>query len=162
MATIPDQQNRYQLSADGNYDSVGKDADIITIWLGANDMWQNVPIGTIDSTDPTTFYGAYNKVLTYYVKNYPKAKIGIVASFWCTKEYAEAVINIGAKYGVPVLNLYNDPNLPVTVGSQRPDVDNEIKSLRNKQWVVGNDNAHPSSEYHEIESYFIEEWLKTL
>lgn len=165
IATIPSQseESRRQWSIDGYYDElVGEDADYITIWLGANDMWQGVPIGTIDSEDPTTFYGAWNKVLTYYCNNRPNAKLGLVASFWCTKEYAEAVINIGAKYGIPVLNLYNDPNVPVTVGSKRPDVSDEIKQLRNKQWVVSNSNSHPSAKYHEIESYFIEEWLRTL
>ena len=162
IATITDQPSRYQLSKDGNYDAVPSDADIITIWLGANDMWQSVPIGTIDSNDATTFYGAWNKVLGYYVNNYPNTKLGIVASFWCTQAYAEAVIAIGAKYGVPVLNLYNDPKIPVTVGSQRPDVSETVKSTRNTQWIVGNGNTHPSSAYHEIESYFIEEWLKTL
>lgn len=162
IATITDQPSRYQLSKDGNYDAVPSDADIITIWFGANDMWQSVPIGTIDSNDATTFYGAWNKVLSYYVNNYPNTKLGIVASFWCTQAYAEAVIAIGAKYGVPVLNLYNDPKIPVTVGSQRPDVSASVKSTRNTQWIVGNGNTHPSSAYHEIESYFIEEWLKTL
>lgn len=162
MATIPEQPSRYQFSVDGHYDSIGSDADIITIWLGANDMWQNVPIGTIDSNDATTFYGAYNKVLNWIINNRPYAKIGLVASFWCTAEYAEAVIAIGKKYGIPVLNLYNDPNVPVTVGSQRPDVSSAVKTLRNDQYIVSSSNAHPSSKYHEIESYFIEEWLKTL
>ena len=162
MATIASQPSRYQWSADDHYKLVGSDADIITIWLGANDMWQHVPVGTIDSTDVTTFYGAYNTVLSYYVANYPKTKLGIVASFWCTQEYAEAVIALGAKYGVPVLNLYNDPSRPVTVGSQRPDVAESIKTQRNAQWVVSETNSHPSAAYHEIESYFIEEWLKTL
>lgn len=162
LATISDQPTRYQWSADDNYKDVGSDADIITIWIGANDMWQNVPIGSIDSTDPTTFYGAYNTILSWYITNRPNAKIGIVASFWCTQAYAEASINIGAKYGIPVLNLYNDPKVPVTVGSERPDVATSVKTERNSQWIVSSQNTHPSAKYHEIESYFIEEWLKTL
>ena len=162
IATINDQPNRYQFSKDGNYNSVPTDTDIITIWFGANDMWQNVPIGTIDSNDSTTFYGAWNKVLSYYVNNYPNTKLGIVVSFWMTQQYAEAVIAVAAKYGVPILNMYNDPKVPVTVGSRRPDVADSVKSTRNNQWVVSQTNSHPSAKYHEIESYFIEEWLKTL
>ncbi len=151
LATITDQPTRYQWSVEGHYDTlVGSDADYITIWLGANDMWQKVPIGTIDSNDATTFYGAYNKVLTYYCNNFPNAKLGIVASFWCTEDYATAVIEIGKKYGVPVLNLYNDSSLPVTVGSRRPDVSDTIKTLRNKQWGITDTNTHPSAKYHEI------------
>lgn len=163
IATIDDQPNRYQFSKDGVYNAiVGKDADYITIWLGANDMWQHVPIGTINDTDTHTFYGAWNTLLDYYSRNYPKAKLGVVVSYWCSKEYAEAVIKVSAKYGVPTLNLYNDPSLPVTVGSQRPDVSATVKEYRNKQWVVSETNSHASAEYHEIESYFIENWLKGL
>lgn len=162
IATIPGQTRR-QFSADGVYDTiVGDDADIITIWLGANDMWQNVPVGTPDSDDATTFWGAWNKLLTYYISRFPCAKLGIVASFWCTQPYAETVIAAGRKYGVPVLNFYNDPGVPVSVGSMRPDVDSAVKELRNRQWTVSPTNSHPSAAYHELESHFIEQWLMTL
>ena len=163
IATIPDQPSRYQWSKTGVYDElVGSDADYITIWLGANDMWQHVPIGTIDSSDPTTFYGAWNTLLSYYSQNYPLAKLGVVVSFWCTQEYAEAVKAVAKKYGVPTLNLYDDDKLPVTVGSKRPDVSETVKNYRDAQWRVSQDNGHPSAEYHEIESYFIENWLRGL
>ena len=161
MTTMQGKAN-YQWSVDGHYDLVQSDADYITIWIGANDMWQSAPIGTIDDTSPETFYGAYNKVLTYYINHFPNAKIGLVASFWCTSNYALPVVALGAKYGIPVLNFYNDPTVPVSVGSQRPDVSAAVKDLRNSQWVVSGTNGHPSAKYHEIESYFIESWLKTL
>ena len=108
MATISGHPEIYQWSANDHYMTVGADADFITIWIGANDMWQNVPIGTIGSNDSSTFYGAYNTVLEYYVNNFPNTKLGLVASFWCTEAYANAIIALGAKYGVPVLNLYNE------------------------------------------------------
>ena len=163
LARIPTDSSRTQWAVEGNYDKlVGSDADYITIWIGANDMWQRVPLGTIDSQDDTTFCGAYNKILTYYINKYPNTKLGLVASFWCTEPYAMAVVNVGKKYGIPVLNLYNDDRLPVTVGSQRPDVHSAIKRLRNSQWVVSATNSHPSAKYHEIESYFIENWLRSL
>ena len=162
ITEINDQPDRYQFSKDGNYNFVPKTADIITIWFGANDMWQSVPIGNVDSNDSKTFFGAWNKVLNYYVDNYPNTKLGIICGFWIKKEYAEAILTIAAKYGIPCLNMYNDPNVPITIGSQRPDVNEDIKIARNNQWAVSETNSHPSSEYHEIESYFIEEWLKLL
>lgn len=162
IATITG-DTRYQYSVDGVYDTiVGSDADYITIWLGANDMWNSVPIGTIDSSDATTFYGAWNKILAYYCENFPNAKLGIVVSFWLSSAYADAVKAVATKYGIPCLNLYDDDKIPVTIGSQRPDVDASIKDMRNNQWKVSSTNNHPSAAYHEIESYFIEEWLKTL
>ena len=84
----------HHIAEDGNYNNLDADTDYCIIWAGANDMWRNVPIGTIDSNDDTTFYGAWNKVLSYYVNNYPNMKLGIVVSFWLTSEYATAVKNI--------------------------------------------------------------------
>lgn len=163
VLTDIDADHRYSFTHNNNFiNDIGADADYITIWLGANDMWNNAPIGDINDTDPTTFYGAWNVIMNYIVTNYPNAKLGIVASFWCTKEYAEATINTAKKYGVPCLNLYNDPNVPITVGSKRPDIPSNIREIRNSQWVVSSTNAHPSAKYHEIESYFIENWLLSL
>lgn len=161
LATIPN-DSRYQWTADDNYKQVGEDAEYITIWIGVNDQGLNVPLGTIDSSDVTTFYGAYNTVLLWIINNRPYAKIGIVASYWLYRPYAEAVKAIGAKYGVPVLNFYDDPNVPVSIGSRRPDVSEEIKTLRDNQYRVSESNFHPNSEFHELESVYIEEWMKTL
>ena len=160
-ATIPGGTNM-QWSANDNYKTVGADADYIIIWLGANDMWQNVPIGDVTSTDPTTFYGAYNVILSWLIANRPYAKIGIVASYWCTASYANAVKAIGARYGIPVLNYFDDPDVPVSVGSRRPDVASSVKNLRSDQYVVSASNTHGNAKFHELISYYIETWLKTL
>lgn len=160
-ATIPGQTNM-QWSANDNYKTVGNDADYIIIWLGANDMWQNVPIGDITSTDPTTFYGAYNVILTWLMNNRPYAKIGIVVSYWCNATYANAVKAIAARYGIPTLNYFDDPAVPVSVGSNRPDVSSTVKNTRSSQYIVSSTNTHGNAKFHELISYYIETWLKTL
>ena len=161
MTVIPS-SSKYQWAVDEHYQLVGEDADIVTIWIGVNDMFEGVPIGTIDSEDETTFYGAYNKVLKWLIVNRPYAKIGIVASFLCDEGFCTAVKNLGAKYGVPVLNFYDDPDLPVSIWSKRTDVSVEVKDIRHEQYAVSKTNYHPSAKFHELESYYIEEWLKTL
>lgn len=156
------QEDRYSFCRDGNYNSIPVDTDYVTISFGDNDMRQNVPIGDIDSTDDTTFYGAWNKVLTWLIENCPYTKIGIIVEFGQRSYYALATIAIAAKYGIPTLNMYNDPAVPLTINSERPDVASNVKDIRNAQWRVSNTNSHPNVKAHEYMSYYIENWLMTL
>lgn len=145
------------------YQNIGADADYITIKYGINDGHQGVPIGTIDSTDPSTFYGAWNVVMSWIINNRPNAKIGIIVSNGLdNNSYADATIAIAKKYGVPYLNEWNGEQVPVLIRSGRTDVDPDILQLRTDTWKVSNSNWHPNKECHKYESTFVEAFLKAL
>ena len=62
------------------YPSVGDDADLITIYAGINDYGQDNPteIGTEGIIDLTTFYGAFESLITNLITNHPTAKIVVI------------------------------------------------------------------------------------
>ena len=146
------------------YKDVPADTDYITIKIGINDDNQNIPIGSIDSDNNGTFYGAYNTVLTYLITNYPNAKIGLIATNGATVDIVNATIAIGQKYGIPVLNESTDTNVPLLIRTNRTDVPSDIKNLRNANWEVSpeNNNYHPNEICHEYESTIIEHFLRSL
>jgi len=89
----------------------------------SNDRGSNpTTLGTIDSTDTATFYGAYNAIMQYIFAQNPKARVLLITP--CFRNYmhstrgnayeiqneqgitlgdfCDAVVNIGKKYAVPV------------------------------------------------------------
>lgn len=145
------------------YKSVANDADYVTLWFGINDSGHSIPIGTIDDDDNTTFYGAWNVVLDDLTTRCTKAHIGIIVSNNLSASYVDAVIAVAKKWGIPYLDLNYDNNIPLMHCSLRPDASDAIKEKRNAQFAINyGTNNHPNLLAHEYESYFIEEWLKTL
>jgi hypothetical protein len=160
MAKVTGSSNNFCESV---YQNVGVDADYITLKFGINDGHQSVPIGTIDSSDITTFYGAWNTVMTWLITNRPTAKIGIIVSNGLdSNDYADATITIAKKYGVPYLNEWRGEQVPLLIRSGRTDVADSIKTIRNETFRVSSTNLHPNVVCHEYESTFVEEWLKSL
>ena len=116
-------QNGYTLAKVGSassnvvereFSQIPSNVDIITIYIGINDSHQNVPIGDIDSTDETTFMGAYNSLIGKLYANYPDVKIGIIVSNGCDSEdYPQATLQIAKKWGIPYLDLNYDDKVPL-------------------------------------------------
>lgn len=90
-----------------------------------NDRGDNYTLlGTIDSADTATFYGAYNAMLQYIFAQNPKARVMLITPCFrnymhntignaytiqnekgiTLGDYCDAVIAIGAKYGCPVFD----------------------------------------------------------
>lgn len=159
--------------SESQYLAVPADADYITLMFGINDSGNNCPIGTIDDADNTTFYGAWNVVLEYFITNFPYAHIGIIVGPGMQttqgRLYAEAEIAVAKKWGIPYLNIQFESggeNIPLMLRTSNPDVSATAKALRNSQQYVnnveGSVNMHPNEKAHEFESTFIEAWLRTL
>lgn len=68
---------------DTRLNAIPVDIDVLTLMGGTNDWAQNVPLGDIKSTDPTTFYGALN---TFAQKAFAR---------WSTKRIAIATTPYG-------------------------------------------------------------------
>lgn len=148
------------------YKEIPADADYITFWFGINDWHGKIPLGEIDNnTDNTTFYGAWNLVLDYIIKNHPYAKLGIIITNVASEEYRNAEIAIAKKFGIPYLDMMGDYQVPVIFGRNADmGLSPEIEAFRKEKFYVSNDplNDHPNQYAHEYQSYFIENWLRSL
>ena len=152
--------------SDSILEQIPEDVDYITIKIGINDNpdHQNAPLGTIQSTDRKTFYGAWNYVMNYLISNYPNAKIGIIISNGMTSlDYINAEIEIAKRYGIAYINETTDNNVPLLIRTMRTDVLSSIKSLRNTTWEVNaGTNNHPNAKCHEYESTIIENFMRRI
>lgn len=163
-----------------NYKYIPSDADYITIMLGINDSGHVsgsgttqdgedtsgvIPIGTIDDDTNATFYGAWNIVLKYLIENHPFAHIGIIVSNGSSAEHVEATIKCAKKWGIAYLNMDGDYTVPMMQRvNTRTETSEEAKNIRRNQFSVDaeNGNAHPNHKAHEYESYFIENFLRSI
>lgn len=165
------------------YQNIPADADFITIYLGINDEHHapgsgggdgedntgEIPLGNASDNTTATYYGAWNVVLTWLRTNRPFAHIGIIVSNGCPDTYATATKAMAKKYGYPTLNLNGDERTPAMIRSSNPDMPYEIRDLITQAQAVdydgtqtGEQNWHPNTAAHLFESFFIEEFLKTI
>lgn len=134
IATRPSQPTHQNDGFCQRYDAMSDDADIIFVLGGTNDYWTNVQLGTIDSNDPETFYGALNTLCTGLINKYPNKTIifGTPPKSWRTngsfpneqnsngntpEDFNKAIKEVCAKFTIPVLDLKHtlgiDPEIPV-------------------------------------------------
>ena len=110
-----------------------EDADIWTIFAGVNDWLYGTPIGSIDSKDNTTFYGALREVCENILLRENKPKLILFTPLQSNRngtsshgikmaEYRKAIIEVGEYYSVPVLDLYSIGGLnPINLNVYAPD-----------------------------------------
>lgn len=159
------------------YQNIPADADYITIYLGINDSHHEpasegndgeettgeIPLGTISDNTVNTYYGAWNVVLTWLMTNRPFAHIGIIVSNGCDREaYRTAQLEIAQKYGIPYIDMNGDSRTPVMIRSKNPNIASAVKTIINEKQRVSSSNMHPNDNAHIYESYFIENFLRTL
>ena len=118
------------------YSLMDNDAHVVTVLGGVNDRDNNVPLGTMGSTDKTNFYGALKILVEGLIKKYPSkviclmtplqrgADVANTAGFKLS-EYAKAIKEIGAFYALPVLDLHATGNFysAITENSTANSVD---------------------------------------
>lgn len=163
--------------SNGIYKTIDEDVDYITLYYGINDSHHRpsstgsdgedqtgiIHLGTIDDTDNTTFYGAWNVVLEYLIAHHPYAHIGILVSNGCeTDDYRLATIEVAKKWGIPYIDLNGDERTPMMHRSTNPAHCDRAKELRMEAFKVGGRNSHPNIKAHLYESWFIEDFLRTL
>lgn len=118
-------QNRSFLE---RYTSMSNDADLIVVWGGTNDYQYGHALGEVNDTANTTFCGALNNLCKGLIAKYPQKSIlfvtptprGNIASAVATqKEYADAIIDVCAKYCIPVFDAFRKCNMPIIADSTR-------------------------------------------
>lgn len=147
------------------YKNIPADADYITLKFGINDVNYDSPVGDIDDTETTTFYGAYNTVMEYILTNHPYAKVGIIVTNGCNSnsKYTEATRKIARKWGIPTLDEAADYNVPLLhrVG-EKTDICQKAIDIRLAAFRVSETDTHPNDKAHEYESTIVENWLRSL
>lgn len=165
-------------SAEQYYQNIPTDVDYITIYLGINDSHHAsgssgsdgedvtgvIPIGTVDDTTTETFGGAWNVVLSWLITNRPNAHIGIIVSNGVDNvSYRDMTIAIAKKYGIAYIDLNGDDRTPAMIRTVNPDIAQSVKTALINKWAVEvGVNTHPNTDAHEYESYFIENFLRSI
>lgn len=94
------------------YVDVPENADVIVVKGGVNDIYASVPLGTIDDTDKSTFYGALNIIAKGLTESHPKAYI-----VFCTI--------------IPALSYQDESDLN-DAGYSIVDMNNAVKEVADK------------------------------
>ena len=139
----------FQLNLINRYQNIPH-SDLIIIYMGTNDYGHETPLGTIDDTTDTSFYGALNVIIPWLIENRPNSRIVIMTPIhrygfgtssitgtaftydylpngrgYKLSDYVNALKDIANKYSLPVIDLYNlftlDPTDATTRTNYIPD-----------------------------------------
>ena len=109
--------------------------DIISVAGGGNDHSLSLSLGEISDNTKETVYGSLNIVaaalkkrqneaFVFFITPLPSTSDGVNSVGYSRKNVADAVIAVGEKYGIPVLDLYSTSDFEnVTCGMNHPDCD---------------------------------------
>ena len=113
-------------------DTAGE-ADIISLLGGVNDYSAGTKLGNIDSDDVLTIYGGLKKIVGSLKEKYPNKFIFLMTPLKCIsrtgknsagidlEDIAEAIKNVGKKYSILVLDLYNECEFSRSSDSETSD-----------------------------------------
>lgn len=136
-------------------------SDIITVFGGVNDWGQSgpTPLGEFGDTTNSTFYGALDILCSGILTTFPKSLVIFITplgnggfSNWPTDEnslgltiydYADAIINVCAKYKIPVIDACRSSLLNA-----------KIEAIKTECFK---DGVHPNNHGHEVLSWLIED-----
>lgn len=113
--TVATKTDKHSMVA--RYKCMTSKADVIGVLGGINDYsFDDIQFGTVGTADTTTFCGCYETMVKGLVEKYPDKKIFLMTLLpngqgkvrkdnKTLDDYNNAIISIGKKYGVPVLDL---------------------------------------------------------
>ena len=103
-------------------------------------------------------------MLSWLITNRPKAHIGIIVSNGVDSvNYRNLTIAIAKKYGIAYIDLNGDERTPAMIRTVNPDIASAVKTALINKWAVNpSSNTHANTDAHNYESYFIENFLKSI
>jgi lysophospholipase L1-like esterase len=132
------------------------DADVIGCLGGINDFCLGVPLGTFDSRDTNTFYGALHILYKGLVEKYPTKKIFIMTCLYyiganpngvTLDQWTEAQRQVANYYSIPLLDLFKYSGISARV--------------TNQTFLIP-DGLHPSQDGANILAKKIANFIRTL
>lgn len=169
---IAEQQvkNKIDPSCDDNFrcqiPEMDADADIVVVFGGTNDYGHgDAAMGKMSDRNDDTFYGALHNLYSDLMKKYSEAQIVVmtpchrldeeeyynangIRNVGTLKDYVDAIIEVAAYYGIPVLDLYR-------LSGIQPEID------ENRKLYIP-DGLHPSDKGHEIICSRLKEFILRL
>lgn len=147
------------------------ECNVCTLFGSFNDLpYNDNPLGDIDDMGTDTIFGCMNNTLQTIINRAPLLKIGLITptpwgiynSFGDksptnddVENYVQAIILIGEKYGVPVLDLYHTSCL-------HPTNDEVLNNYYTENGVKDVAGIHPNSLGQKFIYPAIREFIKTL
>lgn len=121
-----------------NVKNIGSSGTVVSLMCGRNDYRSSKEIGNIDDIVDTTFYGALNIICSTIKNKMPNAFIFLMTPFkdymnkstscfspnalgYVMSDYANAIMSIGEKYNIPVLDMYTFGNFELEMGLSNSD-----------------------------------------
>ena len=113
------------------------EADVISVMLGVNDWARALPVGSPTDRSTATVYGCLNLIAEHLIHTHKNAFSFLMTPFKSAQRHdayplldvVNAVREVGQKYGVPVLDMYEH-------GKYEIEMYNE-----------GSDGLHPTQEF---------------
>ncbi len=155
------------------YGDIPADADLITIFMGTNDYGHDTPLGTIDDTTDTSFYGALNIIASALIENNPNAEIVFITPLHrygygtnsatgeahtfdhipngaghTLEDYVNAIKAICDKYSLNVIDLYTE-------------LDMDPSADETREYYM-EDGLHPNTAGHRQIAEFLEHALEVI
>lgn len=116
------------MSTDEAIATIPQDSDVIIFMGGTNDWAQDIPLGTVNDTTNSTFYGALNLLAQKLSTNFKSKMIVFCTTpYGCypgrtgfsedgqknslgltTKDYGDCIKEIGNKFGIPVVDVFGN------------------------------------------------------
>ena len=140
----PSENPRHDLYFGSRVDEMIPNADIVVVFGGTNDYGHgDAAFGTMEDRTEDTFYGALHSLIRKLIERYPEALIVImtplhrlaesgraynergVRNAADLRDYVDAIIEVAAYYGIPVLDLFRvsgiQPEIPAVRERYMPD-----------------------------------------
>ena len=151
------------------YQNIPIDSDIVVIQFGLNDLAYSD--GTWNSSDATTWCGAFNEALNWITENIPKARILVIASDGDMTYAKRNLLNkMAVAWGCAFLDL-KSLDVPLMLGGKYAEdleakggwgLKDSAKSRANAKYRVTESNTHPNVLAHLHRSYIIQDALEKL
>lgn len=158
-----DENNEYFAS---RVPAMREEADVVVVFGGTNDYGHgDATLGSMSDRTPETFYGAVHHLILTLQAKYPKATLVLLTPLHRCREnepynslgirnmtglagYVSIIKEVGAYYGLPLLDLYAIPDF---------EPENEENRL-----LYMKDGLHPTDAGHEILYRYLAAFLKAL
>lgn len=141
---VPSENPAWDLYFGSRVEEMRPDADVVVVFGGTNDFGHgDAPLGEMSDRDEETFFGALHSLFLKLINKYPEAQLVVMTPLHRASEsdtrfserglrrvgsletYVNAISQVAAFYGIPVLDLFRtsglQPLVPVLKEKYMPD-----------------------------------------